>query len=391
MKSLGIIFFTSSGSLPIVLSQYKNLFESFSKKFDIILVNYSSITSKKLKFPEQEISKFPKNINFYDPLNLSSINKILKDLKLKSDKIIFIDNIAKRFENIPLLFYLKRKKIPRIVVSNIGNIQPPPSYNKVNFLSSIKYLIFRTIPKKIISAGSILGFFPKVDIRYYSNKKIYELVNKKINKFSTIKKCELVSSININLLKDNNETSNNLILLIDKDLIYLNEKKKYHINISKDQLKNHYKNNIFILKKIANYYSKDVAVSIHPSYDHYRIQKEYGDIKVYRGQVRELIKKSYIVLFYDSSAIVDAILFKKKIINLRSDFFEFHNFKTDYYNEDLNLIKIATNPSQFDMNLIIDYVNKEVNYENYINKYISHDLEKNGIDTIIKSLEKNFL
>ena len=69
------------------------------------------------------------------------------------------------------LFYLKRKKIPRIVVSNIGNIQPPPSYNKVNFLSSIKYLIFRTIPKKIISAGSILGFFPKVDIRYYSNKK----------------------------------------------------------------------------------------------------------------------------------------------------------------------------------------------------------------------------
>ena len=29
--------------------------------------------------------------------------------------------------------------------------------------------------------------------------------------------------------------------------------------------------------------------------------------------------------------------------------------------------------------------------ENYINKYISHDLEKNGIDTIIKSLEKNFL
>ena len=85
MKSLGIIFFTSSGSLPIVLSQYKNLFESFSKKFDIILVNYSSITSKKLKFPEQEISKFPKNINFYDPLNFSSINKILKNLKLKSD------------------------------------------------------------------------------------------------------------------------------------------------------------------------------------------------------------------------------------------------------------------------------------------------------------------
>ena len=49
-------------------------------------------------------------------------------------------------------------------------------------LNSIKYLIFRTIPK-IISAGSILGFFPKVDIRYYSNKKIYKFLNKKINKF----------------------------------------------------------------------------------------------------------------------------------------------------------------------------------------------------------------
>ena len=43
------------------------------------------------------------------------------------------------------------------------------------------------------------------------------------------------------------------------------------------------------------------------------------------------------------------------------------------------------------MNLIIDYVNKEVNYENYINKYISHDLEKNGIDTIINIFRKNFL
>ena len=67
-------------------------------------------------------------------------------------------------------------------------------------------------------------------------------------------------------------------------------------------------------------YNKKLVVCIHPS-DNLELKKKYfPNIKVVQYQTIENIYKAFLVLFIESSAIVDAIFHKKRILTLISNY-----------------------------------------------------------------------
>ena len=67
-------------------------------------------------------------------------------------------------------------------------------------------------------------------------------------------------------------------------------------------------------------YNKEVKICIHPSYDTAEHKKYLNNFEVLKFVTREYIYKSFIVTCFDSSIITDAILLKKRIIGLESNF-----------------------------------------------------------------------
>ena len=62
-------------------------------------------------------------------------------------------------------------------------------------------------------------------------------------------------------------------------------------------------------------YKKEVKVCIHPLYDLKEHQAYFKNFEVLKRVTREYIYKSYVVTSFDSSAITDAILLKKKLLD----------------------------------------------------------------------------
>ena len=80
---------------------------------------------------------------------------------------------------------------------------------------------------------------------------------------------------------------------------------------SQTDIDKHYINSINFLKKIKKIFNKKIVICIHPKYDLKKISKIYHEFDVKQFRTRYFIERSFIVLFYDSSAIVDAIVNKK--------------------------------------------------------------------------------
>ena len=62
--------------------------------------------------------KFPRKVKFLNPKSFKEL-----DEKLNFKNSILINNIISTFEHYKILRFIRKKNVPQIVVSNIGNIQ----------------------------------------------------------------------------------------------------------------------------------------------------------------------------------------------------------------------------------------------------------------------------
>ena len=95
-------------------------------------------------------------------------------------------------------------------------------------------------------------------------------------------------------------------------------------------------------------------------------------------------------MFHESSSIIQAILLKKKIINLQGKTLgNYVNSRCNLYANPLGLKKIDIDKYIIeDNNLILKELNKSIlNYDDYIKKNIINDKSKTGIKQIIDYLE----
>ena len=110
-------------------------------------------------------------------INPSSIGEL--DKFFKNKKILIINQIERSFSYFKLWFYLNKKNITNIIISNSA-VQETTEENITNYHSKIKVFIAKNLSKKIFTLLSIINIFPKIKIRFESNKKFYNFFLKKL-------------------------------------------------------------------------------------------------------------------------------------------------------------------------------------------------------------------
>ena len=83
--------------------------------------------------------------------------------------------------------------------------------------------------------------------------------------------------------------------------------------IAQNLVDEHYKKLNQFLEKLSKIFKKKIIISIHPGYNlKNTIRRFNGKYPVIKYRTEKLIRKSFLVLDFGSSAIINAVVFKKK-------------------------------------------------------------------------------
>jgi len=361
-----VIILTSFRNLNITHNKFIKLSIELKKFFPIIFI----IDVDQLK-NQKRYKIYLKNINhykycsFFRPKNLYEFNKFL----LNKNPII-INNIGRYFNDFFLLRFLKKKNYPQVVVSNLGNVQAPAYYFKGNFINQLRNIYQRKIPYFFHTVLSNFHIVSKINVRFISNKKIYEKNRNQVimNKLSYFKKYVLVDG-EISEEKKYKNTEKYIIHL-DLDPDYP-EITNITGDFEEEKIKDHYLKLNEILSKLEKKYKKKVIVSIHPNYNLSNAKKRFPNFKVFNKDVFKLVSNAFLVTAFDSSVIVDAIQKKKKILIFESFLFKEKNYPTSLYKNLVKLKSIEISNKKMDINnLTIKLKKKFRNYQKYIYNYL---------------------
>ena len=402
-KTLGLLINFNSLEHHLHVNEY--LFKKISESFDkFILINSSELEFILLKkaffawdrLPDykldlQKIKNYlPNNFEIFEPKDNKSFNKFVKDKDL-----IIISSIGRTFSEYNIYYLLKKNNIKQIQISNIANNEKEWVF--INFSSKIKFLIGKRLPHKIIAFLSIINFIQKIDIRFDSNMKIINWwknnnLKRKLINFSSIKEIIPINNRTFDFFKTNKmDISEDFIVLIDANV---NHKEDLVLRgkVDEDIIKDHYENLNKFLDKLSKAYNKKVVVCIHPDYDLELIKSYFPSYEVVKYKTRENICKAFIVLFFDSSAIMDAYFLNKKIISLRPHANVKWSSNTEKYFKDFDTVNLNIHEHEnIDTNkLLIDLDNAKKSYHKFVNTYVKVDNENIGVDKIIKIIKERY-
>ena len=198
------------------------------------------------------------------------------------------------------------------MISNVGNIQWATKSEPFRY---IYYLIFKKFCRYFYLFLYGIGILKKISFRFVTNRDLYENFQKKI--FSNISNMVLVNSKSFDILKlSNYSVQEDYIVFLNPDINHpewivkrgkIDEEKEKRIYCVFNKF----------LSQLSKYYNKKVIVCIHPLNDLNKIKSLLENFKIVQFQTPEYIKNAKLVVFADTSAIVDALILKKKIICMK--------------------------------------------------------------------------
>ena len=400
-KKKYLSFITQFRFLKATTHINQELIENLSKNFEkIYIINSENLEFFTKKNNEVEKEKFnvPKNCIFFNPKNFKEFSDFLVD-----KDILVISNVKTIFRYLKLHFFLKYKNIKIIQVSNIGypNHQPSIMDFKKNTILSLKYLFDMIIFRKIIILLANLGLVAKLEIRFLSNKNIIERIRKNPiknflykRKLFYAKKIILVNSrSHDNLYKNKPTLSEEYIVHLDANVNHEDDL-RFREKIDEKTVDNHYYFLNKSLIKLSEDFKKEVIVCIHPGYDLAEHQSYFDQFRVVQNKTREYICKSYLVTVMDSSSVMDAILLKKKVLGLVSEYRCANSRQRGLLNAKtygfmtINMKKIIS----LDKNKILSETEKKIpGYNYFINNFHTINNPKIiGNDQIVETIKKNF-
>jgi len=399
-KKKYLSFMTDFQDLTATFHVSEDLFKELSSNFEkIYIINSGNLELPPNKnFDENKLKEIykPDNFIFFNPKNFGEFNEFLKD-----KDIIVISNIGKYLNSLKIHFFLKIKKIKMIQISNIGYFNQPPVYDYRNHLYlSIKHLFTNTLFKKIIVILGNVGILPKLEIRFLSSRYILDKIKKNPiknflykNKMFYAKKIILTNSRSYDILnKGLYKSTEDYIVHLGNNLNW-SDQTVFRGKISDEIINKHHHYLNKFLSKLSDDFQKKIIVCIHPGYDLEKFKKYYENFPVVKFKTREYIYKSFLVTVFDSSAVTDAILLKKRVIGLTSDFVGINEKKqwlscaNIYGFIQLNIKKdILKNK-----NIILEETEKKIlGYDNYISNYHCFDKKISGYSKITNTLKKEF-
>ena len=134
-------------------------------------------------------------------------------------------------------------------------------------------------------------------------------------------------------------------------------------------------------------------VCLHPKDDLNSKKKIFNKFKVVQYETQKNISESFMVLFFDTSAIVDAILLKKKIIVLQSSLMDKNSMIIgDDYHKKAGIFKINLDNYQFkNKKTLLRQLNRsKINQLSYIRSYLAPDRNNLGFKKIIRIIKDRF-
>jgi len=379
---------------------YEHLFKSF-KKVCIVNVNNLRFLQKKNNLNIKILKNFVPNLN----LKFYSLDKFIHLHKfLKKKKIVGIKRFGTSYSELLINIFFKFYNLRLITFYNTGH------RNFTTNITSKKINLFKNYLNKILAHKltvflSMVGLVRKVDIRFTSNPDYIRYNKKKItNKIANFfnlpyaKKLIAINSRAYDIfLNSKFKIKKDYITVLDEQLNdpqwikFSGVKKKRNITL-------HYKKLNIYLKKISKVLKKKVIICIHPNDNLKDKKKLFKDFKVLKYKTREYIYKSYLVVFFQSSAIIDAILLHKNITTIRSKILDKNQVSSSMYYVDGIKSPISTIDNIENLNLTKDFLIKnkiikntneiKEDYKNFINKYLCAGTKNTlGVEKIVKSLK----
>ena len=296
----------------------QDLYDTLGKKYKkFYFINIHNILNKKkLKLNYKFFKK--KNIIFFNPKTINELNKFLN-----KNSIFLINNLSFQFIHIPFHCLVSKKNIFQISFDNSFQVlnYKISNWTHASFLAKIKFLFTKKISLIFYRILIILRIINQIDTFYVSQKKIfarYKLSHNKetlfIKKYKKIK----TTSVRLPLIENKIKKTEKYITFIDQNILHEDFLKRGHV-INKEMVKKYF---LFLKTYLINLkkkFHKEIIVCLHPSSNHYLYKKNLKEFKIYKYKTEKYIINSFLVLFHDSTAILSAIMLKKKIISLKGN------------------------------------------------------------------------
>jgi len=373
------------------------LSENFEKIYFINMYKLKIFTN--WPFYEKEFSyevdnkfKVPNNIEIFIP-------KTIKDFKdfMIGKELIAINKIGRMLSDLKINFLLGRHPIKQVQIHNVGFHNTSNKFLNNSFWKNLTFKLNKYYGHKLYVLLSNFGLVPKIQIRFTSSTKNIDFINKSFVKkilfklkLFYVKELVLINNRSFDIFKKNKvEISEQKIVLMDH--LPLDDADS-HFYTEDTPVKHYYYLNKLI-NSLSNMYNKEAVVCLHPD-DNLELKKKYfPNLEVVQYRTPENVYKAFLVLFFDSSSIVEAIFHKKRILTL------FSNYSgVNVRNHGLKWVKQAgllsiniEDEIKINKNKLLSKLDDaKKNYSNYIKTFLAPDGNNRGCEKIIKTLKERF-
>ena len=405
-----LAFLTSFNSLHGTLEIRKELFDTFSKSLkEFYIINADNLvyfpSFKKISYNEKNVKINKKqikksNIKLFNPKNEKEFCSFSKKKEL-----VIINNIGKNFFALKIYFLLKKLRINQVYIDNLGSIGMPAYFEVKDYIRYFNYLIFQRLFSRIITPSLIiLGFIRRIKIHFTSKKLEIEQTKKKFFKNFLFQR-NLLFAEEYKLINSRSYDS-----IIDKKY---NIESKYIVHLDaemngrheietrgylpKDIVDQHYFHLRNFLKKLSKDFKKPVVICLHPTINSREVKKFRKSgllkgFKIVQYKTKEYIYKSFIVTTFDTSAVVDAALLKRKIIGLYSNYMDINQINhSKTYPSKIGFLRINFENFQYNKKHLLDTLNNNLKkYNSFLKNYHIHKKKLKGSDEIVNILKKKY-
>ena len=331
MKKKDYIFcLLSNNSNSIkIFNIYKNYIESVINRYGKFVIvdfyRYSQKNNKKIINEKLLKKKFKNKIHFFYPKNKYEFYDFIRN-----KQVFALDSLSRDFKDFKIRYLINKKNIFIILLANIGNISNEKNGTLDLSLRNKFYSYYKILNKYIYRILILLDIFPKTFLYFDSRKKIVDKFNnskfrKMFKKFPKLG--FLINFLNVhrinsdsyeNFIKLKKREKNNKIIFIDGNYEHSDILKKEQLDLHKVKIE-YFKllsKKFTILEKI---FKKKIEICLHPSSDLKVYKKNLQKFRISKGKTIEKVYDSYMIIFHESSAVMDALIAKKKILILETN------------------------------------------------------------------------
>jgi hypothetical protein len=361
---------------------YRKIFNKIKSNINVDIID---ISQKKSSYYKKKIL-----LNKFKLIKIKKTEEL--DILLKKKKYLYL-NIG----NINEIKYIKinhiliKNKVKSFSISDLGYY--PNNFNFINrsLFEKIKIFITFRLNYYLYRFLCILHLYPKIDIHFEASSNIIKSI-----KNSVSYKIKNIFGINFSyynkVIKINSRFAERK-KLENKYIVFLDASPFHHDDVIKREDSNFINNLdlyhdkiIELLKILKKKFKCNVIICFHPKGNIKFLYNKFSEFKCFVNKSEYFISKAKLVVLHETSLIVQAVAFKKKILSIGGSILgNYMNNRIKMYKNILNLTYINLN--RVDQNTKLPNIRLDIEkYKSFTKKNIISVSNSNSHEIILKEL-----